>query len=58
MKPLTSYTCKLTDGQAKALLALLRGQGSEFRDVPYARFAAAKENVNVVSPKTLHLEQG
>jgi ribonuclease HIII len=48
VKPLTSYTCKLTDGQAKALLAWLRGHGFEFRDVPYARFAATKEKVNVV----------
>lgn len=48
MKPLTSYTCKLTDAQAKALLAWLRSHDYEFRDTPYARFAAAKEQVNVV----------
>ncbi|MFO1501137.1 MAG: ribonuclease HIII [Verrucomicrobiota bacterium] len=48
MKPITSYTSKLSDAQAKALLAWLRGHGFEFREVPYARFAAAKEAVNVV----------
>lgn len=46
--PLTSYTCKLQDAQAKALLAWLRTHDFEFRDVPYAAFAAAKEKVNVV----------
>lgn len=48
MRPLTSYTCVLTDGQSKALLAILRAQGYEFRDVPYARFAATKGKVSVV----------
>lgn len=48
MKALTSHTCKLTDAQAKGLLAWLRSNGYEFREVPYARFAAAKEKVNVV----------
>ncbi|MCI0538090.1 MAG: ribonuclease HIII [Verrucomicrobiales bacterium] len=48
MKPLTSYTSKLTDAQAKALLAWLRGQDYEFREVPYARFAAANPKANVV----------
>ncbi|MBI2948132.1 MAG: ribonuclease HIII [Verrucomicrobia bacterium] len=48
VKPLTSYACKLTDAQSKALLAWLRNQDFEFRDVPYARYAAAKENANVV----------
>jgi ribonuclease HIII len=47
-KPLASYTCALQDAQAKALLAWLRSHDFEFRDVPYARFAAAKESVNVV----------
>ena len=48
MKPLTSYTIKLEDGQAKGLLAWLRSHDFEFREAPHARFAAAKEKVNVV----------
>ena len=48
MAPLTSYTCKLDDGQSKALHAFLREQGYEFREVPYARFAAAKDKTTVV----------
>jgi len=42
-KPLTSYTCKLTDAQAAALKALLQERNYKFRDVPYARFAGEKE---------------
>lgn len=48
MKDLTTYTCKLTSNQGKALLAWLRAHDYEFRDVPYAQFAAAKEDANVV----------
>ncbi len=48
MKPLSSYTCKLTDGQATALEQWLRGHGYQFREVPYARFAAEKEKTNIV----------
>ena len=48
MKPLTSYTCKLADGQAKALAAFLRARDYEFREVPHAAFAASREKVNVV----------
>ena len=48
MKPLSSYTCTLEDAQSKALLAWLRSHDFEFREVPYARFAAAKEKVNLV----------
>ena len=48
MKPLTSYTCKLTDAQSKALSAWLRGQDYEFREIPYAAFAALKGDVNLV----------
>ncbi|MDB6065586.1 MAG: Ribonuclease [Pedosphaera sp.] len=48
MKPITSHTCKLTDPQAKALEAYLREHNYEFRQVPYARFAGAKDNLNVV----------
>ena len=48
VKPLTSYTCKLTDANAQALEAYLRSRAFEFREVPYARFAAAKPDLNVV----------
>jgi ribonuclease HIII len=46
--PLTSHTCKLTDAQADALHKHLGANGFEFREVPYARFAATKEKLNVV----------
>ena len=48
MKPLTSYTCKLTDAQAKSLLNWLRGHEYQFREVPYAQFAASDPKVSVV----------
>ena len=48
VKPLTSYTCKLTDPQAAALRELLQGRNYKFRDVPYARFAAEKEKTSLV----------
>ena len=48
MKPLASHTCKLSDEQASALLSYLQKHAFEFREVPYARFAAANNNVNVV----------
>ncbi len=48
MKPLTSYTCKLTDAQATALREHLVEHSYRFHDVPYARFAAEKDKVNVV----------
>ena len=48
VKPLTSYTCTLAEPEARALEKFLREHGYEFRDVPYARFAAERENVNVV----------
>jgi ribonuclease HIII len=48
VKPLASYTCKLSDEQASALLAYLQKNPFEFRDVPYARFAAANDKVNLV----------
>ena len=48
VKPLTSYTCKLSDAQAAALRAWLEAHRYDFRDVPYARFAAEKEKTNVV----------
>ena len=48
MKPLTSYTGNLNDAQAQALKDYLHGHDFKFRDVPYARFAAANDKVNVV----------
>jgi len=48
VKPLTSYTSKLTDGQAEALRAWLQARDYRFREVPYARFAAEKDKTNVV----------
>ncbi|HXU78788.1 MAG TPA: ribonuclease HIII [Methylomirabilota bacterium] len=48
MKPLTSHTTKLTDAQAAALQDWVRAHGYKFREVPYARFAAEKEQTNLV----------
>ena len=48
MKPLTSYTCKLTNPQAAALRTWLQAHAYRFREVPYARFAAEHEKTNVV----------
>jgi ribonuclease HIII len=48
VKPLTSHTCKLTDEQAATLKALLQERNFKFREVPYARFAAEKDKLNVV----------
>lgn len=48
MKPITSHTCKLTDEEAARLQAVLRDPSYESRDVPYARFAAARDKLTVV----------
>ena len=48
MKPLTNYTCKLTDEQAATLKTCLDQRHYEYRVVPYARFAGEKEKTNVV----------
>ncbi|MGD1087732.1 MAG: DUF3378 domain-containing protein, partial [Verrucomicrobiota bacterium] len=48
MKPLTLYTCKLTDEQASALETAISSRGFKFRAVPYARFAGEKDKINVV----------
>jgi len=48
VKPLTSYTCKLTDPQATALKALMQERNYKFREVPYARFAGEKDKLQVV----------
>jgi ribonuclease HIII len=48
VNPITSYTCKLNDAQAKELEWYLRENQFEPRTVPYARFAGTKRDVNVV----------
>ena len=48
MKPLTAYTCKLTDEQASALDAALRARDWKPREVPYARFAFESPKANIV----------
>jgi ribonuclease HIII len=48
VKPLTSYTCKLTDEQAAALNAALRARDWKPREVPYARFAFESPKANIV----------
>jgi ribonuclease HIII len=47
LKPLTSYTSKLSDAQAQALKDYLEAHDFEFRDVPYARYSAATKTYNV-----------
>src|SRR5688572_4901370 len=47
LKPLTSYTTKLSDAQAQALKEHLEAHDFEFREVPYARFSAATKDYNV-----------
>lgn len=47
MAALTSYTTKLTSSQASALERFLNDGTFERRQVPYARFSAAKKDVNV-----------
>ena len=47
-KPLTSYTCKLTDEQAATLKSCLDARNFTPREVPYARFAGEKDKTNVV----------
>jgi ribonuclease HIII len=48
VNPQTSFTRKLSDAHAAALEHYLREHQFEFREVPYARFAAAKDKLNVV----------
>jgi ribonuclease HIII len=48
VNPITSHTCKLNQAQAKQLEQYLREHQFEPRTVPYARFAGAKRDVNVV----------
>jgi ribonuclease HIII len=48
VKPLTIYTCKLTNEQAATLKSCLDARNYTPRVVPYARFAGEKEKTNVV----------
>jgi ribonuclease HIII len=48
VKPLTSYTGTLTESQAALLKNYLQQHLFEFREVPYAKFAAANGKVNLV----------
>jgi ribonuclease HIII len=48
VKTLTSHTCKLSDAQATALAAYLRSHDFEMCEVPYARFAGGKKDINIV----------
>ncbi|MEO7300671.1 MAG: ribonuclease HIII [Verrucomicrobiota bacterium] len=48
MKPLTLYTCKLSEAQAASLKKNLQENQFEFRDVPYAKFAGSKDKLNIV----------
>jgi ribonuclease HIII len=47
-KPMTSYTCSLDADRASVLEQHLRTHGYVFRQVPYARFAAANDKLTVV----------
>lgn len=48
VKPLTTYTCTLTDAQATALKAGLEARQYRFYEAPHARFAAEKDKTHVV----------
>jgi ribonuclease HIII len=48
VKPLTIHTCKLTDEQASALLAVLKARNWKSREVSYARFAFESDKTNIV----------
>jgi ribonuclease HIII len=48
VKPLTIYTCKLTEEQAATLKSCLDARNYTPRQVPYARFAGEKDKTNVV----------
>jgi len=48
VKPLTSYTVKLSDDHAATLKTWLEAHNYRFREVPYARFAAEKDKTNLV----------
>ncbi len=43
----STYTYKLTDEQGAALEKIIRGLNYDFREVPYTRFAGARDKVNL-----------
>jgi ribonuclease HIII len=47
--PANTYSCKITDLEAAALKNLLEARGWEFTTVPYARYKAVGNQVNVVA---------
>ena len=48
VKPLTIYTCKLTDDQSSTLLAALKARNWKSRTMLYARFAFESDKTNIV----------
>lgn len=48
-KKATTYVCKAMPEQVAQLQTLLKGQGWEFSEIPYAYWKAAKEKTNVVA---------
>ena len=48
VKTLTNYTCPLMPDQAAELQRYLEDHGFQSRTVPYARFAGAKDKLNIV----------
>ena len=48
VQAMTSFTRKLTDAQAASLREYLLAHDYEMREVPYARFAGARNDVNVI----------
>ncbi|MDB6052654.1 MAG: Ribonuclease [Verrucomicrobiales bacterium] len=55
VNPLTSYTTKLTAEQGESLRKYLDEKGFEFKQVPYAKFGAGLNNVNVVMYDSMKL---
>lgn len=48
VKPITCYTCKLSEEEATRLLDHLKERGYKFREVPHARFAAGRDKLTIV----------
>lgn len=48
----STYTYKLSDEQGVALEKIIRGLDYEFREVPYTRFAATRDKVNLAFYKS------
>jgi ribonuclease HIII len=52
VRPLTAHTCTLDQAQAGDLQRWLQCHDYQFREVPYARFAAEKDKTNLVFYKS------